>query len=474
MSDLISRFYDAQISAELFTLPNGVNEFDITVVDGVYHLAYDDQTTTQLVSAPSLALLATAVPASPWVAGRYPSMIHDGGVWHVWVWEGSRCNHYTATDYAGPYTFSDALPLALTDIHVRRLSNGYYYAVYKDQNSQPRRVGTLVSRSSAGPWTNMGLAFGGDAQSLFEGEAADPALFEADGEVYLVFSGWDGAATVSQQRVLIASFDPQTARATSNPTVIVSPLAEWQRRGGMLKVFNGVFLREEGEPDRLFYAQNITARGTAAGWGYIEARAPTLRRAGDLVHMNFTKGLRDPASGVDATLWGTALVAEDGLSVGPDLGGAFGPASFSTLDDFSLLVDFTPTELPANGGAAQIAYVAGRSRTPLLGLWQFPDGRIYWEVRQQGGVGSIAVFWPLPRPAGVRTRIVVTRQGGRLTGYVDGHPEVLATLNGPMTGVQEWGVGNPKGVDSPSNAHQLYGIVHRLMVHRGALEVADI
>lgn len=474
MSDLISRFYDGSVSDELFTLPNGINEFDIVIVDGVYYLAYDDQTTTQLVSATTLNDLATATHVTPRPAGRYPSILHDGGRWHLWVWETSRVNHYVANEFSGPYEFSDALPLALTDIHVRRLSNGLYYAVYKDQTVQKRRVGTLVAHFPEGPWTNMGHAFDDADRALFEGEAADPALFEADGETFLVFSGWDGSSPNDPvQRILIAPIDPATCKALTAPVVIVSPELQWQQRGGHRKVFNGIFLRETGLPDRLFFAHNVTEPSIVAGWGYLEARSVTRRIEGDLVR--FLSERRDPATGAAATLWGSAALDEQGLTVGPTSGGAYGPVAFSSLGDFSLLVDFTAANLPANGGAAQIAYIAARARTsPMLGLWQFPDGRIYWEVKSSNGGASIAEFWTTPRAAGQRTRIVVTRRGEQLTGFVNGSPEVRRVLSGPFEGLQEWGVGNPQGADQPGNSHQLDGTVHRFVVHEGPLVVSDI
>ena len=478
MESAINYFYNGTVSGEIYKILNGVNEFDILNIDGTYYLAYDNQTTTCLVSATSLDGLKTSPVSNPVPNGRYPSIQFEDNLWHLWVWEGACTNHYTAATFSGPYTFSDALPLALTDIHVRRFENGFYYAGYKDQTVADRRIGLLVSKAISGPWTNLGHIFNSKANPLFKGEAADPALVEIDGRAYVTFSGWDGSSAPDpQQRILMAEIDMETGRALTAPLVLASPTEDWEKRGGHRKIFNTVFLREAGKPDRIFFAHNATVPGFEAGWGYIEAGSTAAElESGDLARITFDAAARDQASGVVVAPWGSGTLNAGGLSVGPALGGAFGPVALGSVEDFSMLVDFTPTAHPASGSAAQLAYAASRNRAayPLVGLWQFPDGRIYWEVIPPGAANSVTGFWPTPWPAGLRTRVVVSWEAGQLTGYVNGQVEVSASFNGTLNGFEEWGVGNPQGADFPGNTHQFNGVIHQLIVREGRLTVTDI
>ncbi|HQK54310.1 MAG TPA: hypothetical protein PLA73_08740, partial [Sedimentibacter sp.] len=57
---LIDSFKNGYHSPELFTLPNGVNEFDLLFEDGVYHLFYDDKTQVRHRSATTIDGLSSA------------------------------------------------------------------------------------------------------------------------------------------------------------------------------------------------------------------------------------------------------------------------------------------------------------------------------------------------------------------------------------------------------------------------------
>jgi len=81
---LIDALRNGYHSPELFTLPNGVNEFDLLHVNGTYHLFYDDKTQTRHRSSATVLGLASASDdlTHP---GRYPANFYEDGIWHLWV-----------------------------------------------------------------------------------------------------------------------------------------------------------------------------------------------------------------------------------------------------------------------------------------------------------------------------------------------------------------------------------------------------
>jgi len=90
--------YRADDSGELFQLPTGVNEFDIVFEEGLYHLFYDDKTQVKHRQAATIGGLLSAADDLT-IAGRYPSVLFENGVWNLFLWdEGNvRTDRYTAT-----------------------------------------------------------------------------------------------------------------------------------------------------------------------------------------------------------------------------------------------------------------------------------------------------------------------------------------------------------------------------------------
>ena len=270
---LIESLKTGHQSPELFELPNGVNEFDLLRVNGVYYLASDNKKETELRSAKTIAGLAKARAFVPVPNGAYPSIQYRHGVWHLWVYFGHRAitQHFTSSKFEGPYDAADTLPLGLADIHVRRSRRGVYYAVYKDVREGAKlAAGLLTSQSLYGPWKDMGHIFFHARATWHAGEEADPALFEYNGKTYLTFAGWDGLDGSNNQKLGIVEVSPQSGKAVGEATILLGATKPWHVRNGQSKLFNPVFLCDGGR-SRLFFAQNVSAPGVPAGWGYIEA-----------------------------------------------------------------------------------------------------------------------------------------------------------------------------------------------------------
>lgn len=269
---LIQGFLNGKLSQELFTLPNGVNEFDLLKMDGHYYFAYDNKSTTLLRTATSIALLATA-PDLPTISdGRYPTILKDNDRWHLWVWnrEQQVSLHYISTSFSGPWLFSDSLPRGLADIHVRRFSNGRYFAAYKDVTRQSLMAGILVSDTPNGPWHDLGYVFSDIGRASWHtGEEADPALFEYGGKAYLTFAGWDGADGSANQVIAIVEVNSMTGKAVAPASVLTEAKLPWQETNGQHKLFNPVFMCDSGRK-KIFYAQNVSVPGISAGWGSID------------------------------------------------------------------------------------------------------------------------------------------------------------------------------------------------------------
>jgi hypothetical protein len=270
-TDIIRNFSNGILSDELFTLPTGLNEFDICYVDGIYHLFYDDKIQTKHREAKTIAELANATDDFS-ISGRYPSILYENNIWHLWICDQEKpfTNHYVANDAKGPYKYSDTCPKNLADIDVTRNSmNNKYYAGYKHLESL--RGGVLVSDSPYGPWVDLGNVFDKyTANSWHEYEEADGSVFFNMGRAYFLFAGWDGI----KQKLGIVEFNPMTGKAISPATCLLSPELPWQQRNNSLKIFNPVYINAQDssiQNARIYYAHNPSA-AVNAGWGYIEAK----------------------------------------------------------------------------------------------------------------------------------------------------------------------------------------------------------
>lgn len=476
MDSLIESFRGGVQSSEIFTLPDGINEFDICKVGSVYYFAHDTLTSTHLRSASSVAGLGADTPYEPVPGGRVPSILFDGTSWHLWVGSGTTAGafHYTASSFKGVYTLIDAMPPNLGDIHVRKHSNGKYYAVYNRNMLVDRPCGVMVADSPYGPWTNLGPAFELLGRpGTHSGEEDDPALFDVDGHTYLIFSSWDGLPS-GVQRPAICEINPDNGKAISQITNLVTPTLPWHLRNGKAKLYNAVFLREDDAPDRIYFSQNAQLAGSNSGWGYIEAgTAPTdNRRPENAVNLSFASACIDIASNTPATLHGSAVPSPAGLNVGPATGGAYGPVNVADIHDFAVLVDFTCSSLPASGNYA-VLFRASRfvEDGNFIGLWIGTNGGV---TRVYSQIGTAApLVWSSTVAANVRNRVVMTRRGAAVIGFLNGGYDSQPTNAQALLGMQEWSAGNRKG-NITAATQQLTGTVHRILMNAGGLSVSDL
>lgn len=269
---LVARLAAGQQSPELFTLPNGINEFDLVYAGGRYHLYYDDKTQARHRSAPTLAGLATAADDLA-IPGRYPSVLAHAGLWYLWVYDPAtlRTRLYRSHEPQGPFGLAAewAGPRYYSDWRVSRdPATGRFLAVYK--HVKTLKTGLLTANSPDGPWLDQGPLFDpADREGWHAVEEADPVVIFHAGRAYLAFAGWDG----EMQRVGMALLDPKGFKVSGPAWVLVEPTRPWQQRGGRKKVFSPTWLVGPRGHGRLFFAHNPSAPGIAAGWAYLELAA---------------------------------------------------------------------------------------------------------------------------------------------------------------------------------------------------------
>lgn len=289
-STAINAFSGGSVSDSLFTLPTGINEFDISYVGGLYHFFYDDKSQTKHRSATTLKGLYTATDDAT-IPGRYPAAIYDGTLWHVYVWNGTNNTaHYTSTLVTGPYTVHDLLPATLNDISITKGNDGYYYAGY---TAPSHSIGYLKSSSLNGPWTDLGYVLS-STLPFYSVSSADPDLFYYNNKRFVIFSGYDGTV----QRICMVEVD-SLMKQKGNAYTILSPTLPWQHVAPQAKIFNGVFLSnitDAGAKDRLFYSVN--GDGGKAGWGYIQISDVLARNQFSVTHFPTDSAIYDKNTGI--------------------------------------------------------------------------------------------------------------------------------------------------------------------------------
>lgn len=474
---LIDQFRAPQQSAELFTLPNGVNEFDLWFDSGTYYLAYDNKTETRLRSASTIAGLSSAGDTTPVALGRYPAIYFDGATWHLWVFiqAGLVTRHYTASTFTGTYTLSDSWPANYADPDVRRSPiDGRYYGAYKNTGVSPQTVGVMVADNLAGPWTDLGAVFADIGRVPWHAtEEADPGCIFYGGRAFVAFAGWDG----TQQRLGLVEVHPATMRAFAPAAVILNPLETWQQRNSQLKVFSPTFLALPNEPGRprLYYSHNVSASGIAAGWGFLEATPPPPdgRRPQDVMRFDSATAM-DVATGIRATLHGTPTLGDNSMVLGAGPAGAYGYSARQALDDFTMVVEFTPTVLPTGGNFALLCRVSTNNSAvnPIAALWiQGTGARIYTEVKNNAGSGNFSQAGATTTiTVGVRYRAVLRKYGTDVRVFINTVQEFSGTHSGSLTGLTEWTLGNQRGI-TQGNAQQFQGTIHRAFIVAEALPI---
>ncbi|WP_284643851.1 family 43 glycosylhydrolase [Paenibacillus silviterrae] len=271
------RLKSGTLSSELFTLPTGINEFDLLYSQGVYHLFYDNKTSSKHRSANTIYELRYSENEVT-ISGRYPTAYRDdNGDWHIWVYnpQKKRTEHLLSVDNLNTFTFKGDCPTYLADWHVRKNPEDQkFYASYK--NIQTLKAGVATAESPTGPWVDLGPIFSEIGPELWHSmEEADAAIFFKESKAFVSFAGWDG----HKQRVGLVELNPTTMKALEPALVLVEPTEPWQNRNSQAKIFNPVYIDETHElkQESIFYSHNSdpgTDKAISSGWGYLEARKP--------------------------------------------------------------------------------------------------------------------------------------------------------------------------------------------------------
>lgn len=297
---LIDRLQNGRLSGELFSLPHGVNEFDLVYDGGAYHWVYTvyaagfTATVHYRTAATVEGLEAAADTVILSAAGGHastavPTIQHIGSTWHVWAGSTSGgstpVRHYTASAASGPYTLADEVAYgAIGDPNVRyRAADGYWYMVVTDTSSDPIwQVAILRSASPSGPWDNMGAPTSIVGRTDFDSIVqADPSIVFIGSKVYMFYAGYDGTVT----KVGCFEINPVTWKATTTGIMLVEATQPWQMPNGAERVQDPIWVPEDG---RLYYEANAGYAGAwynvSAGWGYLAPeRLPLLSSGGQLL-----------------------------------------------------------------------------------------------------------------------------------------------------------------------------------------------
>jgi len=276
---LITRLQGGTVASELFTLPNGINEFDI-LYDGDYHLFYstynNDGATlkTHHRQASTVAGLSSASDAVALAGKVVPTVIKVGTTWHMWCndFTSTRTTfHYTASSPDGPFTLSDTVSGSKGDPHVRyRDFDGRWYMAYiggsgPTMDPSNWRCGLMWASDPAGPWTDLGFTF--TSKAAWYNLETDAAVIFVEGRVYMALAGLDVSDV---QCCGMAEVDPSTWQATADAVILVSPTEAWEQRNGAHRVFNPVF---EPQDQRFYFSHNPGYAGAwysvTTGWSYL-------------------------------------------------------------------------------------------------------------------------------------------------------------------------------------------------------------
>ena len=449
--DFIGSARQATPSPELFTLPNGVNEFDLLFVDGEYHLFYTKLLATAHRQAATVPLLQSAADDAtiPW---RYPTAIYDSGVWNVWTTDDSiqSTKRYISSSMSEAFVDSgDVFPPNISDFHVRKLSNGGFIAAYKHLGTL--KVGVMTAEAVSGPWTDRGYLLDGiDRPSWLASEEADPSTFEYGGRLYCPFAAFDGVV----QRLAIVEISKTTFRAIAQPVSIQSPTEPWMQTGGSFKIFNPVFLT-----DRIYFAHNTNST-TEAGWAYLVLPEHPVADGRTNAHAILVDAASasDLATGIPLALHGTATCTGEGVSVLSGTGGAYGFLNYTSVTDFTLHVRFTPSSVT---GDYQLIFRASGYSTaidPVIGVWVSPVGAVHVEIHSEDSVGNLNMDVGSVL-TGVSNTLTVQKASGSVAVTLNESTTGSGTHSTAISGLAEWSILNNRGRSSTSS-QQMLGVVH--------------
>src|SRR3989344_1088092 len=282
-SDLVAALKNGATHDVLPSLPGGVQEFDVVVVDNLYHFYYTNPfgKGVKYRSAESISAIHESEEKILFPNRAFPSVRYENRAWHLWVCdtERSMTEHYTASLPYGPFILQKDTILQKCDVNVRKSPYDYqYYAVYKDIYELNNSIGIMTASTPYGPWKDLGYIFTEATKSAWHrGEEADPSLFFSGNRAYIVFAGNSAISAtdpMDRQMIGIAELDVSLGKATAPAAVVVLPEEDWHKANGSIKVYSPIILRDTitGDRTRLFYSHNPSASTEHDAWSYILAQ----------------------------------------------------------------------------------------------------------------------------------------------------------------------------------------------------------
>lgn len=410
----------------LFTEVGGINEYDILRVDGIYHIYNSGAGSLNHRQAASLSELAGATPASLGLNVSYPTVIFDGGVWHLWAKNGAQAvQHFTCDTPDGTFTLADTLDgTNRDDVFVRKnpINNRYYMSYYARDTLQ---MHIMWADSPSGPWTDLGATFANHLTAWNKVSQYDTTLAFSNGHVFAFFVGANAAEGIPGPRFAgMCELNPVTMLPLARPMAIW-PIKNSFADPVMLenKVFNSWLGADTTKFGYILAADQEPANG---------------RTDADIVRMRMSDGL-DIASNTFFNLHGTAAWSANGLVCDTNTGGAYGTPNIQALANFTLTVVFAPA-----GNHADYGLIFGfgnktRSTQPYI-LCNFYGNQVNVKIR--GNTGIELNRFSSPTTYAEHT-LVVVKNGVTVTTTLDGVAFGTGDLaDGAMSGLHEGFMGN--------------------------------
>ncbi len=364
MDQLLIDLKGAWCSWKLWDRDEGINEFDLVYVSGVYYLFLYDRGgngiyVRQAATREGLFLATETLI----IAGNYsyPTAQFDSGVWHVMAFKQTdgKITYFTSATSSVTSTYAQQsntlVPQGYTDPHLRfNPADNKWVLATKAGNGETidgftcAFVRIFTSDTIGGTYTDKGFTIPMYKRKRFHRiEEADPAVFFNDGKIYLLFASYDGIA----QRIAGALLD-SNYQLSGDAFVLVNPLETWQKLA-LFKINNPVpFVAPDGKI-QVFFDYNVAFGAPLepkGGWAYLEVRGDNIWSGKNntiLFGANFHKR-RDDYTGADLGLHGVYSINENGITLSSAQGGAYGYTGAEWHGDFTLKISFTPGNASGN------------------------------------------------------------------------------------------------------------------------------
>lgn len=496
--DMIDGFRNAVPSGQLFEVAGGINEFDIIYAEGYYVLVYNTGfTVTKIRRATTIAGLAAASDTTINIAGTVPSILYDGGEYHLWLGavDGEpNTQYYHCATYNGTYVKSaitgpDAL---FGDAHVRKNPvTGKFYMSGQITDTEPYYTIILESTTVNGTWTLVGTPFAGTALPAPTGfQMADSAISFYDQRAFMF---WAGAAvgdygdySAGTQRIFVVELDQTTWTAIGTPYCIKEPAETWEQDNSKVKIFNPVLLDDPTSPgkEKVFYSHNSNWTAANDGFSYLQIQQPPAdgRTNNDVVYLNTSAG-KDIATGIRSVAHGSGTWEASGLRTTTVEGGAYGHLGAYSFTCLTAQVEFTALSLPEGAAEATLLYIGNQAQNGAEVRLYLDANKLAYTVSDNDGAtkttqAGATVLLPNTRyRATLRIQNIDNDGDYDVNCYLDQTSEIalqqLSTTTYVFDGLQEFTVSNNKG-RSALAANQFNGTIHNVFVTKKGIELPFI